>query len=175
MLCRQWVKLYTLLYKGVSLTATFYVVKGTAANAIPLLSWDLCLQLGIGVHMHGLIQDTTGVVMLPRIHGNTQCIIQRQHDCFNGVLSTGYTFAVGFEHQAFCTAHRSYTYCTKSEGELQCLIMVSLGGRRAYGLESTHVVCKNGDIRLCTDFRSLGKYVKREQFQLLTFKEVACW
>lgn len=32
---------YSVLYKGVSLTATFYIVKGTAANAIPLLSYDL--------------------------------------------------------------------------------------------------------------------------------------
>lgn len=43
----------SVLYKGIVLPAKFYIVKGTATNAVPLLSYGLCIQLGI---MHEFAQ-----------------------------------------------------------------------------------------------------------------------
>lgn len=37
----------SVLYKGLALAAQFYIVKDAAANGVPLLSYSLCLQLGI--------------------------------------------------------------------------------------------------------------------------------
>lgn len=37
----------SVLCKGIAVAAQFYIVKDTAANAVPLLSYNLCSQFGI--------------------------------------------------------------------------------------------------------------------------------
>ncbi|CAM2105741.1 unnamed protein product [Caretta caretta] len=129
------------LYKGIALTAKFYVVKGMAVNIVPFLSCDLCLQLDI---MHELSQNTSGVVMSDRIEGDTQDIVQRHCGLFNsGVLSIGCVrSAVGFKRQALCTVYMLCTSCTCGKDPSGVAVHESswyyLGGGSAYGLELTH-------------------------------------
>lgn len=105
----------SVLYKDIALIAKFYIVKGAAAYAAPLLSYDLCVQLVI---MHEVAQDTSGVIILAKIEGDMQSIIQRHHDLFSGdgVLSTGYASSLQFdlnkEVSTTCTLH---TFCTCGE------------------------------------------------------------
>lgn len=160
-------------YRGKSTVATFYVIDDNSNVARPLLSYSLCLRLGM---MQELVPD--------KVPLSNVCSVEADYaDVFEGIgsLCSGYQYKLSVDQdipQYSPPARRlPAAVIPKLQDELKRLteaeIIEPVTDPTDICSPSVVVYKKSGDVRLVADMRHLNKYVRREEYQIPTVDELA--